>query len=38
MGKEVGGEFKREGTYAYPWPIHVDVYQKPSQSCKVIIL
>ena len=22
--------FKREGTYAYLWPIHVDVWQKAS--------
>ena len=29
MGREVGGEFKREGTYVYLWPIHVDVWQKP---------
>ena len=26
------------GTHEYPWPIHVDVWQKPSQHCKVIIL
>ena len=26
----MGGELKREGTYVYPWPIHVDVWQKPS--------
>ena len=29
VGREVGGEFKREGTYVYLWPIHVDVWQKP---------
>ena len=37
-----GGEwrvgFKREGTYVYLMPIHVDVCQKPSQYCKLIIL
>ena len=26
------------GTHVYLWPIHVDVWQKPSQYCKVIIL
>ena len=35
---EEGGGFKREGTYVYLWPIHVDVWQKPTQYCKVIIL
>ena len=25
-------------TNVYPWPIHGDVWQKPSQYCKVIIL
>ena len=25
MGKEIGGSFKREGTYVYLWLIHVDV-------------
>ena len=30
MGREVGGRFKREGTYVYPWVIHVDVWQKPT--------
>ena len=29
---------KREGTYVYLWSIHVDVRQKPSQYCKVIII
>ena len=24
------------GTHAHPWLIHVDVWQKPPQSCKVI--
>ena len=23
----------REGVYVYPWPTHVDVWQKPSQCC-----
>ena len=25
MGWEMGGRFKREGTYIYPWLIHVEV-------------
>ena len=31
MGWEVGGRFKREGTYIYLWQIHVDIWQKPTQ-------
>ena len=38
MGREVGGRFKREGTYAYLQLIHVDVWQKPTQHCNAIIL
>ena len=38
MGTKVGGRFKREGTYIYLWLIHVDVWQNPTQFCKVIIL
>ena len=36
MGKgwEVGGSFKRERTYIYPWLIHVDVWQKSNQYLK----
>ena len=34
----VGGRFKREGTYVYLWLIHVDVWQKPTQYCKAIII
>ena len=30
--------FKKEGTYVYLWLIHVDVWQKPTQYCKAIIL
>ena len=37
MGWEVGGRFKREGTYVYLWLIHVDVWHKPTQYCKAII-
>ena len=29
---------KREATYEYLWLIHVDVWQKPTQYCKAIIL
>ena len=25
MGREMGGSFKREGIYVYPWLIHVEV-------------
>ena len=35
---EVGGRFKRERTYVHLWLIHVDVWQKSTQYCKVIIL
>ena len=35
MGREVGGGF-RWGTHANTWLIHVNVWQKPLQYCKVI--
>ena len=38
MGREVGGRFKREGTRVFLWLIHVDVWQKPTQHYKAIIL
>ena len=38
MEWEVGGRFKRKGTHVYPWLIHVDVWQKPTQYCNVTIL
>ena len=38
MGGDVGVGFRRWGTHVYPWLIHVDVLQKASQYCKVIIL
>ena len=38
MGKEVGKRFKREGTYVYVGLIHGNVWQKPTQFCKAIIL
>ena len=37
-GEGGGGRFRREGTFLYLWLIHVDVWQKPTQYCKVIIL
>ena len=37
-GREVEGEFRTWGTHVYLWPVHVGVWQKPSQYCKVIIL
>ena len=33
-----GEEGEREGAYIYLWLIHVDVWQKPTQFCKTIIL
>ena len=35
---ERGGRFKREETYVYLRLIHADVWQKPTQYCKAIIL
>ena len=35
---EVGGRRKREGTYIYLWLIHVDIWQKPTQYYKAVIL
>ena len=37
-GGGVGGNFKREGTYASLWLIHITVWQKPTQHYKAIIL
>ena len=37
-GEGDGRRFKRKGTYVYLWLIHVDVWQKPTQFCKSIIL
>ena len=31
MEREVGGGLRREGTHVCLWPIHVDVWQRPSQ-------
>ena len=38
MGWEVGGRVKREVIYAYLWLNYVDVWQKPIQYYKAIIL
>ena len=38
MGWAVGGKFKRGMTYVSLWLIHVVVWQKPTQTCKAIIL
>ena len=35
QGWEGGSEW---GTHVHPWAIHVDVWQKPPQHCKVINL
>ena len=34
----MGGKFRREETYVYLRLIHADVWQKPTQHCKTIIL
>ena len=33
-----GGWGLQDGGHVHPWVIHVDVWQKPAQYCKVIIL
>ena len=38
VGREVGEGITKEGTHTYLYLIHVDVWQKPSQYCNVIIL
>ena len=38
MRWEAGGRFKREGMPVYLWLIHADIWQKPTQRCKAIIL
>ena len=35
---ERGGRFRREGTFVYLWLIRADLWQKPTQYCKAIIL
>ena len=34
----MGGKFQREVTYVYLWLMCVEVWQKPTQYCKAIIL
>ena len=38
IGWEVGRRFKRQGTYVYLSLTHADMWQKPTQYCKAIIL
>ena len=38
MGREVGKRVKREETFVNLWLIRVNVWQKPTQNCKAIIL
>ena len=38
MGWEAGGRLKREGAYICLWLVHVDVWLKPTQYCRVIYL
>ena len=38
MRWEVGRRFRREGTYEYLWLIQIDIWQKPTQYCKAIII
>ena len=35
--KGAGGRFKTEGTCIDLWPIHVDIWQKPTQYYKAVI-
>ena len=37
-GEGGGRGFRMGGTHVRPWLIHVDVWQKPPQYCKVICL
>ena len=37
MGREEVRGFRGEGTHVCLWMIHVDLWQNPSQYCKVII-
>ena len=38
MGWKMGRGLRREGTCVYLWLIHVDVWQKPTQYYKAIVL
>jgi len=33
VGREMGEGWEMVGTHVYLWPIHVDIWQKPSQYC-----
>ena len=35
LGREMGRRFKREGIYVHLWLIHVEVWQKTIEFCKV---
>ena len=35
-GEEGGGRGVQDGEHVHPWLIHVNVWQKPPQYCKVI--
>ena len=37
-GEEGGRGVQYQGTHVHPWLIHVNVWQKPPQYCKVIRL
>ena len=37
-GEGCWGGIKKEGMHVCLWPVHADVWQKPSQYCKAIIL
>ena len=38
MGWGGGAGGGREGTHVYLWLIHADIWQKPTQYCKAMIL
>ena len=37
-GEASGRGVQDEGTHVHPWLIHVDIWQKPTQYCKAIII
>ena len=37
-GWEMGGRFRRRGTYVNLWLTHLDVWQRPTQYCEAVIL
>lgn len=38
MGWEAGGRFKMGGTHVYLWLTRVDVWQRPAQYCRAVVL